>query len=168
MDVKVQTVEEEPRSDNFKKVVRLDAQSENDFKTSTVRKLYQWWDGHKPHLPSREDFDISRHWSIASSLYLIEAISPGQYLHRLNGENVVSIIGVSLRGHAISVNSPLPELRRLATYLDGLVEQKKPGRCTGIVEYLGVENTNFETVDCPLLRKDGSVGFILGALSLVD
>lgn len=161
-------VEEDPRSDNFKKIYRYEITSANNFETPTVSKLYQWWDGFKPNLPAREDFDITHHWTIASSLYLIETVSPGEYLHRLNGENVVDIIGVSLRGHDISVNSPLPELRRFASYMDRLVEGKKPGHCKGTVEIPGVREAHFETIDCPLLRQDGTVGFILGAISLVD
>ena len=161
-------VEDQPRSDNFKKIYRFGVTSPDEFETPTARKLYAWWEEFKPDLPTRADFDISRHWTIASSLYLIEAVEPGQYLHRLNGEDVVDIIGVSLRGHEISVTSPLPELRRFASYMDQLVEEKKPGRCNGIVEVMGGKNAKFETVDCPLLREDGSVGFLLGAISLLD
>lgn len=159
-------VEDDARSDNFKKIYRYDVTSADNFETPAVSKLYQWWEEFKPGLPMRTDFDISRHWTIAPSLYLIEAVAPGQYLHRLNGENVVDIIGVSLRGHEISLTSPLPELRRFARYMDMLVEGKKPGRCEGIVEVLGVRDAEFESVDCPLLREDGSVGFLLGAISL--
>ncbi len=161
-------VEDEPRSDNFKKIYRYNVTSGDDFQTPATRALYQWWEEFKPDLPTRADFDISKHWTIASSLYLIEAVAPGQYLHRLNGENVVDIIGVSLRGHDISVTNPLPELRRFASYMDMLVEGKKPGRCNGIVEVMGGGDAQFETVDCPLLRADGSVGFLLGAISLRD
>jgi hypothetical protein len=161
-------VEEYPRSDNFKKISRFDVNSADDFQSSTVRKLYNWWEEFKPGLPTRADFDITRHWTIAKSLYLVEALAPGEYLHRLNGEAVVDIIGVSLRGHEISSSGPLPELRRLADYLDLLVMEKKPGRCTGYVEIPGGRQARFETVDCPLLRPDGSVGFLLGAISLLD
>ncbi|WP_288901400.1 PAS domain-containing protein [uncultured Sneathiella sp.] len=166
--VKEKAIEVEPRSDNVKKVIRLDATSVDEFKSPTIRNLYQWWESYTPELPTRDDFDISRHWEIAPSLYLIEAIAPGQYLFRLNGENVVNLFGSSFRGQEISLTSELPELRRLAGYLDTLVEEKKPGRCTGVVEIMEVKVACFETVDLPLLREDGSVGHLLGSISLVD
>lgn len=166
--VKSEAIEVDPRSDNVKKVIRLDATSVDEFKSSTVRNLYQWWKSFTPHLPTRADFDISRHWEIAPSLYLIEAIAPGQYLFRLNGENVVNIFGASLRGQEVTLTNELPELRRLAGYLDTLVEERKAGRCTGVVENMDVKVADFETVDLPLVRDDGSVGYLLGSISLLD
>ena len=160
--------EDDARSDNFKNIVRLEVSSKDDFRTSTVRSLYEWWSEYYPSVPRREDFDVSNHWSIAPSLYMIEVVGPGEYRHRLNGETVVDIVGVSLRGHEISASCPLPELRRLAAYFDILVEGRKSFRCNGIAEAFGTKYSEFETVDCPLLDQNGNVGFILGAISLIE
>ncbi|MAL79555.1 MAG: hypothetical protein CMN55_10670 [Sneathiella sp.] len=161
-------VEEEARSDNFRKIIRLEVTSADDFRTQPVRRLYDWWAGYQPALPRRSDFDITEHWSIAPSLYLNEVAAPGHYQRRLNGEGVVTLIGVSLRGHDITRTSPLPELRRLAAYLDSVVESRHCRRCCGFAEVQGTTGQEFESVDCPLLDEAGDVRFILGAISLID
>ncbi|MFC4270223.1 PAS domain-containing protein [Sneathiella chungangensis] len=166
MDLRI--VEEEDRSDNFKKVFRLEVTSQDDFRTAAVRNLYFWWEGFQPALPKREDFDISRHWATAPSLYLIEVVGPGNYIYRLNGEAVVDIVGASLRGHEISATSPLPELRRLADYFDTIVAGGKCRRCTGIVDVSADKARNFESVDCPLADAAGEIRFILGAIALIE
>ena len=93
--VYMRKIEEQKRSDNFRKVIRESVTSATDFETDTVRSLYQWWEGFHPELPQRADFEISKHWKIASSLYLLEVLGPGRYLTRLNGETVVAVVGLS-------------------------------------------------------------------------
>ena len=159
-------VEEQERSDNFKKVIRLEVTSEDDFKTETVRSLYKWWSSFQPSLPSRGDFDIARHWKLAPFLYVIEVLEPGKYLHRLNGEKVVEIVGVSMRGHEISPKNPLPENRLFAEYLNTLVESRQCRRCSGTAAVFGKDYLEFETVDCPLSGKNGEIAFVIGAISL--
>ena len=64
--------------------------------------------------------------------------------------------------------SPLPELRRLAAYLDSVVESRRCRRCCGFAAVQGATGQEFESVDCPLLDEAGDVRFILGAISLID
>ncbi|MCF8467294.1 MAG: PAS domain-containing protein [Sneathiella sp.] len=161
-------IDEQERSDNFRKVVRLEVTSKDDFKTDTVRSLYEWWRSFQPSLPTRADFDIARHWRLAPFLYVIEVLGPGKYLHRLNGEKVVEIVGVSMRGHEISPGNPLPENRLFAEYLNTLVDSRQCRRCSGTADVFGKKYHEFETVDCPLQGKNGEIAFIIGAISLTS
>jgi|TARA_R110002124_G_scaffold78287_10_gene209281 hypothetical protein len=166
--VYMRKIEEQKRSDNFRKVIRESVTSATDFETDTVRSLYQWWEGFHPELPQRADFEISKHWKIASSLYLLEVLGPGRYLTRLNGETVVDIVGTSLRGHEITQQDPLPEIRLLSDYLDTLVAGKTARRCSGVADVFGKQYLTFETVDCPLTNATGDISFIIGAMSLTS
>ena len=165
--VYMRKVEEQKRSDNFRKVVRESVTSADDFKTDTVRALYRWWAEFQPDLPLRADFDISRHWKLAPSLYLVEVLGPGRYRNRLNGETVVDIVGTSLRGHEITPQDPLPEIRLLSDYLDTLVAGRTARRCSGVADVFGKKYLSFETVDCPLVDEAGDIRFIIGAMSLL-
>ncbi|MEX1035017.1 MAG: PAS domain-containing protein [Sneathiella sp.] len=159
-------VEQQKRSDNFRKVIRESVTSADDFKTDTVRSLYRWWEGFQPELPRRADFDIAKHWKIAPSLYLVEVMGPGQYRNRLNGETVVDIVGSSLRGHDITPQDPLPEIRLLSDYLDTLVAGRTARRCSGVADVFGKQYLSFETVDCPLVDEADDIRYIIGAMAL--
>ncbi|MCR9213483.1 MAG: hypothetical protein NXI13_07170 [Proteobacteria bacterium] len=157
--------EHQHRTDNINEVARLDVTSSDEFKTGPVKSLYNWWESHQPDLPKYSDFDISENWAIAPYLYVIQALSPGRFLYRLNGEKVVEIIGISKRGHEITDRDSLLENRLLVDYLSPLVEVGRAKRCAGSLDIIGKQHLTFESVDCPLKNDRGEIEFIIGAIA---
>ncbi|PHQ68012.1 MAG: hypothetical protein COB93_10705 [Sneathiella sp.] len=153
------------RSDNFQKIARVSVECGEDFKTEPVRSLYDWWRTYAPTLPRYADFDIANHWDISPHLYVIQYLEPGKYLYRLNGEHVVEAVGISKRGHEITIKDSLLENRLLASYLDLLREEGTCKRCYGTLALLGKSHLQFESVDCPIAGDNGQIAFIIGAIS---
>jgi len=156
------------RSDNFHKIARESAVSVEDFATEPVRALFSWWQSFGCTAPQYSDFDVSDHWKIAPHLYVIQYLAPGKYLYRLNGEQVVEIIGVSKRGQKITRKDSLLENRLLAEYMDFLVEDNACRRCYGTLALFGKNYLEFESVDCPVTNSQGDIEFIIGAISTLD
>lgn len=155
------------RFDPISDIVRQDVASASELVTAPVKSLYDWWESFQPALPKYSEFDIASNWAIAPHLYVIQYLAPGRFLYRLNGEEVIDIIGISKRGHEITNRDSLFENRLLADYLSPIVENKRAKRCIGSLEIIGKQHLAFESVDCPLKNDRGDVEFIIGAIAIL-
>jgi len=152
------------RADNFRLIERKRIEVETDLGCKDTRTLFRWWHSFSPSFPSRTDFDITAVPSIASNIYLIEVIAPGKYLYRLCGQTVGDLVGRSLRMADISLESPKFEDRKLAEYLDELVENDSSCCCSGDLSFFDKKFLKFESFDCPLKDEDGTITHFVGVL----
>ncbi len=153
------------RADNFNHIERHLNFQEGDLETLPAQTLYKWWNSFQPEIPSRADFDITEHRTLPTHIYLLEVISPTKFFYRLNGEHVVNLIGKSLRGQTISVDSPDYEDRLFASYLSEFIKYKSACRCFGNLSLLDRGHIEFESLDCPLADKNGNISHIIGVLT---
>ncbi len=152
------------RSDNFDYIVRHFLQGPHFFQSSVVQYLYDWWQGYEPSLPQRKQFDLVEHAAIAPNLFLIKVLGDGRFEYRINGEEVVSLVGVSLKGEMISPDHHDIAMANLARYYQEIVEKKQARACTGNLRPAHMDVLEFETVDCPLVDKNGNITHIVGAI----
>lgn len=152
------------RNDNFDHIVRHFLDGQHFFQSSVVQYLYDWWLGFGPDLPARKQFDLVEHASIAPNLFLIKVLGSGKFEYRINGENVVDLVGVSLKGEVISTDHDEIAMVNLSKYYQEIVEHRKARRCTGYLQLAWKEQLPFETVDCPLVGRNGAVTHIVGAI----
>lgn len=153
------------RSDNFNHIERHLNFKEEDLETAPVRTLYKWWKSYQPRIPGRPDFDITEHRTLPSYIYLLEVLSPTEFFYRLNGEHVVNLIGKSLSGQTLTVESPNYEDRLFASYLSEFIKFKSACRCFGNLSLLDRGHIEFESLDCPLVDHNGNVTHIIGTLT---
>lgn len=153
------------RTDNFQHIERQFEFSKDDLITTQTKSLYKWWSSYQPDFPTRAAFDITEHRSLPPYLYIIEILSPTEFLYRLNGEHVISLIGRSLSSQIISTSSPVYEDQVFADYLCELLKHKSACRCVGNFSLLDRGHINFESVDCPLVNEGGQITHFIGALS---
>lgn len=161
-------VETGRRADNFRKIMRREAAGLDQFQTVPVRQLYKWWLSFQPNMPARQDFDIARFWKLAPSVYIIEVLDKDRFLYRLNGEQVVQIVGTSMRGHEITPDDPLVENRLFLQYLQKLVKSRVCWRCSGKADVFGKGYLAFETVDCPIADENGAITHVIGVIALIN
>lgn len=155
------------RSDNFDHIVRHYLNGPHFFKSGVVQCLYDWWLTYAPDIPQRRHFDLVEHAPIAANLFLVSVLDKGKFEYRINGEEVVNLIGVSLKGVILSEDNDDPAMANLARYYQDTVENRLARACTGMVRPAPRQAVAFETVDCPLVDRDGKVTHIVGAIGTI-
>lgn len=155
------------RDDNFDQIVRHFLDGPHYFQSAVVHYLYEWWRGYSPALPQRKQFDLVEHASIAPNLFLIKVLGNGEFEYRINGEQVVSLVGVSLKGEVIAPSHGDIAMVNLAHYYQEIVDKRLARTCTGTLRSSDLERVNFETVDCPLVDKNSEITHIVGAIGTV-
>ncbi|WP_420547089.1 PAS domain-containing protein [Curvivirga sp.] len=138
-----------------------------DFNATQTRELFDWYSKYQPKFPQRKDFDIIQHWGLAPYLYLIEIQNDGTFHYRLNGEQVVEILGHNQRGLKLGQKNDMPVNAAFASYMRKLVDQKTTARCMGDLSLLDRSYIKFESFDCPLVDKTGQISHIIGVICLL-
>ncbi|MFD2207095.1 PAS domain-containing protein [Kiloniella antarctica] len=156
------------RDDNFDWIRRYDVDVPYLFNTQVVQKLFDWWCSFHPNLPNRQDFNISDHSSIASHLYLIKLHENNSFEYRLNGENVINLVGYSMKGIIFDKTSTSPSQRVLAQYCEEVMSSQVCKRCTGEIRLSDTRKVAFESLDCPLINENNEVGYTLGVMSTIE
>ncbi len=132
-----------------------------------VRALYEWWQRSRgKDIPCRSDFDIIEHFRLAPHLFMLHRLEKNIWEYRLNGEEVVRLMGTSQRGMVFSTSDASAELAAFARYLEQVAESRTAWVCRGSLGFRGKDFLSFASVDCPLSGPDGTVDTILGALQL--
>lgn len=132
-----------------------------------VRTLYKWWqNSRKTDIPHRNDFDIIEHFRLAPYLFMLHRLKKNTWEYRLNGEEVVRLMGASQRGMVISTDNSSADLASFAHYLEEVAESRTAWVCHGSLGFRGKDFLSFASVDCPLAGPDGTVDTILGAIQL--
>ena len=142
------------------------------FLSPKVAQLYRWWRSHAQEgahaqagsLPLRRAFDIAEHTAIIPDLFLVEVLSDGRFLMKLEGERAIELFGVNRTGSIITQGADAGEYgHALAEYYQSIVDEKLCRRCTGNMEHMNARRwVEFESIDCPLSRDGHKVDFILG------
>ncbi|MEP3246103.1 MAG: PAS domain-containing protein [Sneathiella sp.] len=152
------------RIENFKKVERFPVTSPDQLKSSLPRALYAWWQTFLPELPSRANFDITKHRELVSNIFLIEVVGDGHFLYRLHGERVTQLVGRSNHNTRFSAESSLLDDRLLAEHLHNVITARAAYHCFGNLSMFDREFIQFESLDCPLADAEGNITHILGVL----
>lgn len=137
--------------------------------SALTRHLLDWWMGFNGERPGYGDFDIADHLSLADNIFLVQVCNPTRFQIRLCGEAVSEVIGTNNMGRVISTMGPQNdsdgrEYVRLARYYQTIVETGRCHICLGQLVNRYDLVKRFESVDCPLFAKDGSVSHIIGVL----
>lgn len=145
--------------------------SETSFISPKVRYLWTWWHQHAESagLPLRAEFDIIEHKEIIADIFLVEALPSGDFLLRVHGENVISLLGENNRGRLVlGQQSGEPTRGGLHQYYTKVVEHRWCWRCQGDLSHIDKGYIRFESIDCPLSRDGRNVDFIIGVLDRVE
>lgn len=136
------------------------------------RQIFTWWTSIPSGYPKRSDFRIDEHLRIASNLFLVRRIESKKYKYTICGENISSITG--RQSHGVTFE-PKPKeyigfdnFNQLIDHYKMITETKKPYYCIGNASLLGVRNSGFESIDCPLFDDEGNVTHIMGSLQLEE
>ena len=146
-------------------------QSVAQLATAQCRALYQWWRDWVDRtgtIPARSDFDIAAMRQLASHIFLVERVGPTRYRFRLHGEDALDLVGRSFRGAIYDATNGPPFARALTAYYTHLLTHGVAANCTGRLRFSGRDYQRFESVDVPLLDRDGVPNFILGVIVSTD
>lgn len=159
--------EEINRQTNFRGMRCQVASLPETLRSDRARALFQWWqDAGAP--PPRSAFDIATHARSAAHLYLIRRCEPGVFEYRLAGEKAIAIVGRNGRGHVFDGREQSYR-GSFARYLERVAAGRRPWYCVGEIEMAERPALiPFESLDCPLIGKDGSIAWILGVIEAVD
>ncbi len=152
----------------FRNVARRPVHGDIGSAPCHVRALHAWWQRCRgDDIPHRSDFDIIGHFRLAPYLFMLHRRKKGIWEYRLNGEEVVRLMGGSQRGLVFSASDGIPENAAFARYLEQVAESRTAWTCRGSLGFRGKDFLSFASVDCPLAGPDGAVDTILGALQLL-
>lgn len=134
------------------------------------RQIFKWWANIPSRFPQRTDFKIDDHLRIASNLFLVRRISTKKYKYTICGENISMITGRQSHGVTFEPKPQdyigLDNFNQLIDHYEMITQTKKPYFCIGDASLLGVRNSGFESIDCPLFDGTGNVTHIMGSLQL--
>ncbi|MDX1737122.1 MAG: PAS domain-containing protein [Alphaproteobacteria bacterium] len=146
-------------------------QSESDLKLSCNRKIFSWWNDHKPDLPTKSSFEILDHIRYASNLFLVERLGKDHYKFIISGEEVNEIVG---RDPKVKEIQRVPEdapsqtnFNLIIAYYNHVLDDKTAHFCHGTTAINGKPNSGFESIDCPLANDKGEPTYILGCMRLL-
>lgn len=135
------------------------------FLSSHTRRLYTWWAGFGPNrLPRRQDFDILDHPALASRIFLVEVLAVSAYRFRVQGEDVLRVVGRNRTNVIVAPQAGDGYDVRLCAYYDEIAARRQAMRCVGTARYAFRNHAWFESVDCPLTDEAGVVTHIVGVL----
>lgn len=137
------------------------------FEADPTKELFEWYSKYAPNLPTRKDFDIIKYWELAPYLYLIEVVDEDHFAYRLNGEQVIEILGHSQKGRYIKSVDEITENDTFRDHLKNVIKMGQAVRCQGTLPLLHHSSISFESFDCPLVDCNGDITHILGAICLI-
>lgn len=136
-------------------------------KTEPTVQLFNWWKTFHPNLPMRSQFAIDEHWSIASNIYLIEVLEDTSFRYKINGEEVIELVGQNQANTIFDIKGTQPELVNLALHYQAIINENSAMQCYGTLSLFGDRLHDFESVDCPLVDSEGKITHIIGALARI-
>ena len=146
-------------------LLTAEAGPETRFLSPRTRRLYEWWAGFGPsRLPTRRDFDITDHPELASRVFLVEILGANAYRFRVQGEDVLRVVGRNRTGVIITPEAENPYDGRLCGYYQEIASRRRAMRCVGSARQAFQNYAYFESVDCPLTDEAGAVSHIIGVL----
>lgn len=155
---------------NFLSITNEVASQHTVFKSKRVENLFEWWQFYQPNLPKSSDFDIMDHLSDAPYIFRYKVIDKNEFEIRLNGEAATEILGNSYKG--VYINSETAKdndhLKSLLEYLQRICDKKIALSCTGSFEDTFGRAKQFQSLDCPLIGKDGNVSHIIGIMETIS
>ncbi|RED52192.1 hypothetical protein [Aestuariispira insulae] len=134
------------------------------FASAINKRLFTWWHGYQPALPTRSDFDILDHIPIAEYIYLYQRLAPGVFQYRLHGEQVQILTGERPDDLVFSIDDGVAVFAALAEYLEMIVQTGHPHRCRGSLLHLGKGHVAFESIDLPLADENGGISHVIGTI----
>lgn len=154
--------------DQFVEVAAESVTQADALSGGSTRSLFTWWcrtaaaaDG----MPARAAFDILDHVAIAADLFLVEVVDPGRFLMKVQGDNVITLIGRSNMGRVFSVAAADRKEHGIAAHYARVVDSRKAWRCRGSAAVFDKSYLSVEAVDCPLSDPaTGRVTHIVGVL----
>jgi hypothetical protein len=130
-----------------------------DSRSEKVGRLLSYWNeirGARP-MPRRQDIDPTMIWTLLKNISLSEwHREPDRLFYRIAGTEVVSALGIELRGKWLAeVYAESEDVERTLSLYRRVVEMRTPilGRTDGTQMRLGVNS--YEWVICPL-SDDGA------------
>lgn len=146
-------------------LITAEAGPETRFLSPRTQRLYDWWTSFGPdRLPTRRAFDIVDHADLASRIFLVEVLGPDTYRFRVQGEEVLRVVGRKRTGIVITPDASNPYDGRLCGYYHEIATRRRAMRCVGSARHAFQNYTWFESVDCPLTDEAGAVSHIIGVL----
>ncbi|MTI08901.1 PAS domain-containing protein [Curvivirga aplysinae] len=134
------------------------------------QQIYEWWTNVPSGSPQKSDFKIENHIRIAGGLFLLQRLAYQKFKYLICGEEINIITGRQSHGFTFELKPPeyvgYDNFNQLIEHYEMIVETKKPYFCTGSSSLLGVKNSGFESIDCPLFDDEGNVTHIIGSLQL--
>jgi hypothetical protein len=140
---------------------------------SATRLLLDWWQGRvqaEGRLPSRREFDILDHVRIVPDLFLVEVRSEKLFRMRIQGDNVIAIIGRSNMGRDFCVDAPAGSKERgTAEHFARVVQTRTAWHSWGSASVFDKSYLRVESIDCPLIDPTtGAVTHIVGVLQELE
>jgi hypothetical protein len=137
---------------------------------SATRLLLEWWQEWvrtRGCLPTRGDFDILDHVRIVPDLFLVEVRPDGVFHMRIQGDNVIAIIGRSNMGRDFRLDAPTGSKERgTAEHFARVVQSRTPWHSWGSASVFDKSYLQVESIDCPLIDPaTGAVTHIVGVLT---
>lgn len=153
---------------NFHKLMRGEAVDISQFETSVCQGMFFWWQSFQPDVPRHDQFDILNHFRSAQNIFLINVIDKETFEYRVQGEEVIALIGRRNAGKVFSVGDEDKGMNNFAQFLSEMVEHKKAMHSYGTLEAHGKSYLKFEAFDFPLFDETGNVSHVVGVLTLID
>jgi len=97
----------------------------------------------------------------------MSVVGPDEFIYRLNGDEVATLVGKSYNLHPISTISDDVGDKALALHLTDVLRDRQAYRCSGDLRMFDRDHINFESVDCPLTDNNGKITHFIGVLERV-
>ncbi|WP_218048956.1 PAS domain-containing protein [Curvivirga aplysinae] len=148
----------------------FEVHAKSDLTLRCTKSIYNWWSSYKGNIPYKQDFQIINHLRHASNIYLAHRIANGVYKFVVCGEDVNTITGRETHNRTVKYRdiheNHEDNFNDLIRYYDQVLEKENCHFCVGNIHMLGKHTRGYESVDCPLLDKEGRANYILGAIQL--
>jgi len=132
--------------------------------TPACRHMYEWWHSFAPKIPMHNDFDILDHVKVAPYLFMISVMPDGEFIYRIQGEEVKNLIGKNNTGKVFSKDCGDHDMANFALFLHEVIDHRDAIHSYGTMEAHGRSYLKFEALDFPLINNDGVVTHILGLI----
>lgn len=160
--------------DRFVEIVAETVRDPDAFRGEATRALFAWWRdataARQGELPGRQAFDILSHVRIAADLFLVEVIDDTSFRMKVQGDNVISLIGRSNMGRVFRLGQTADAKEaEIAEHYARVVASRAAWRCRGSAAVFDKSYLSVESVDCPLADPaTGRITHIVGVLQEVD
>lgn len=156
--------------DQFVEIAAEIACDPDAFRGEATRALFVWWRDASAAcqggLPPRRAFDILDHTRIAADLFLVQVIDETSFCMKVQGDNVISLIGRSNMGRVFRLAKTVDSKEyEIAEHYARVVASRTAWRCRGSAAVFDKSYLSVESVDCPLADPaTGRITHIVGVL----